>query len=316
MVKSLLFGLTIGSVSTLLAMQYHLVRTDERLVIVSRVHQPPLRSAYVDIRNWNPAMWEHFPELQEAVIKAGRQDLMVERAHPPRTDQWTAPAGDDALPFHDVSKTGPTPIFTASESRSQLEPKSTVNSAKMFGGDLLAPHIALGPPQPSPAPSNPVISSPYLETNSIFPRQTDSVLHGMGRPDGMDRTVPNPVDIQQPGGSSVMAERATQVLTDHASTSQKRSWMQSLLRSIVPGAESTSAQETATQLAPAISRPSASVPGTLKQSFPFSPAPLPSAAQSGSAQQFQPEAKAIREAAESSFPFSPRRLPLSGARDL
>jgi len=315
MVKSLLVGLTIGGVSTLLAMQYHLIRTDERLVIVSRAHQPPLRSAYVDIRDWNPAMWEHFPELQEAVVKAGRQDLMVERAHPPRTGRLTVPV-DDALPFHDVSKTGPTPIFTASEARNQQpDPRTTPNSAKMIGSDVLAPHIALGPPQPSPVPSSPVVSSPYSETNSIFPQQADSILHRMEK-QGLERTVPNPVEFQQPFSSSVMGERAAPTLTDQAPTDQKRSWVQSLLRTIVPGTESVSTQNSTPPLSPPLSRPSESVPGTLNQSFPFSPAPSPSMAQPAAPQQFLPEVKAIREAAESSFPFSPRRLPLSGAQDL
>lgn len=77
MLKAFLFGLTIGGVGAWLSMQYHLVRTDEGLVIVPRIYQPPVRSAYVDIRHWSPTMWEHYPELSEAIIKSGRNNLLV-----------------------------------------------------------------------------------------------------------------------------------------------------------------------------------------------------------------------------------------------
>jgi len=78
MVKSFLTGLAIGSVGALVAMQYHVVRTDERIMMVARVPQPPLRSIYVDVRRWSPTMWQHYPELAEAVTQAGHENLLAQ----------------------------------------------------------------------------------------------------------------------------------------------------------------------------------------------------------------------------------------------
>lgn len=80
MFRSFLAGITVGSVTALLALQYHLVRTDDGLVVIPRVHQPPVRSAYVDTRSWTLDMWKNYPEVTEAVILSGRSNLIVDRA--------------------------------------------------------------------------------------------------------------------------------------------------------------------------------------------------------------------------------------------
>ncbi|HWL10499.1 MAG TPA: hypothetical protein VNQ76_18990 [Planctomicrobium sp.] len=77
MIKIFLFGLLAGAFGTVMAMQYHVVRTHERFMVVARIHQPPVRTAYVDVREWTPAMWEHYPDLSEAMVKAGRSDLLT-----------------------------------------------------------------------------------------------------------------------------------------------------------------------------------------------------------------------------------------------
>ncbi|WP_437192106.1 hypothetical protein [Planctomicrobium sp. SH527] len=92
MIKSFVLGLLIGGTSGLMAMHYHLVRTPERLLLVSRVHQPPLRSIYVDARSWNPARWQHYPELSEAMVKAGHQELLT-RDIPRESQTPVLPAG-------------------------------------------------------------------------------------------------------------------------------------------------------------------------------------------------------------------------------
>ncbi len=71
-------GLVLGGAMGLFATNYHVVQTNNGMVVLPRSSQPPLRSAYVDVRKWNLAMWEQYSEVASALVKSGRTDLMVD----------------------------------------------------------------------------------------------------------------------------------------------------------------------------------------------------------------------------------------------
>ena len=76
-IRAFLFGLTAGTGLGYFAMNYHVVYAPEGLVVVSRIQQPPVRSAYVDVRNWSSAMWERYPDVTAALVKAGKGDVIA-----------------------------------------------------------------------------------------------------------------------------------------------------------------------------------------------------------------------------------------------
>ena len=70
-------GIILGGAASLFAMRYHVVQSNEGLIVLPRSNQPPVRSVYVDVRKWNVAMWKQYPEVAEAMVKSGRGDLMI-----------------------------------------------------------------------------------------------------------------------------------------------------------------------------------------------------------------------------------------------
>ncbi len=75
-IKTFLAGLTIGGVTSLLAMQFHVINTNDGLIVLPRVNRPPVRSTYVDVRKWSLSMWRQHPEVAQAAVKYGRPDLL------------------------------------------------------------------------------------------------------------------------------------------------------------------------------------------------------------------------------------------------
>lgn len=78
--KTFLTGLFIGSTTSLVAMQIHVVNTDDGLTVLPRAHRPPVSTTYVDVREWSLAMWRQHPEVAEAAVKSGRVDLLGDGA--------------------------------------------------------------------------------------------------------------------------------------------------------------------------------------------------------------------------------------------
>jgi len=76
-IRPFLFGLTAGAGLGYFAMNYHVVYGPEGPVVVSRIQQPPVRSAYVDVRNWSSAMWQRYPDVTAALVKAGKGDMIA-----------------------------------------------------------------------------------------------------------------------------------------------------------------------------------------------------------------------------------------------
>ncbi|WP_437188157.1 hypothetical protein SH668x_001587 [Planctomicrobium sp. SH668] len=199
MFKPLIFGLTVGSVGTLLATHYHLVRTDERFIVVSRSQQVPLRSTYADVRSWTQEAWEKVPELKEAVIKAGREDLLVQKK----------PSG--------VNTNGGSAELFQSVSQTTLKPLTeTIDAVKNSEGHPFGPlqfgKITLGESTPAPE------AVPFE-----FPPATNSA---------QIRTVPDPDEstLKQVLPDSAHAEAAT-------TEQPQRGWVQNLLKSVLPQAD-------------------------------------------------------------------------------
>jgi hypothetical protein len=67
----------LGAGVTFVATRYHVVRYQEGVMLVSRSQQPPLRSSYVDIRDWGAAMWKQYPEVATALANGGHSQLIA-----------------------------------------------------------------------------------------------------------------------------------------------------------------------------------------------------------------------------------------------
>ncbi len=75
-IRPFLCGLLAGACGGLFVTNFHVVNTPEGVVVVPRTQQPPLRSSYVDIRNWSEAMWANHPEVTAALVADGRSSLI------------------------------------------------------------------------------------------------------------------------------------------------------------------------------------------------------------------------------------------------
>ncbi len=76
--KPFLFGLLLGAGLSFVALRYHVVRTADGFLLIPRIDQPPVRSAYADIREWGTAMWKQYPELAAALTKDGQGKLVAD----------------------------------------------------------------------------------------------------------------------------------------------------------------------------------------------------------------------------------------------
>ena len=75
--KTFIGGLLFGGVSMYLAMQFHVINTNDGLIVLPRAHRPPMRSVYVDVRKWSMSMWKQHPEVAESAVRYGRPDLLA-----------------------------------------------------------------------------------------------------------------------------------------------------------------------------------------------------------------------------------------------
>ncbi|TWT55604.1 hypothetical protein KOR42_27310 [Thalassoglobus neptunius] len=79
-IKTFFTGLLTGSVGSLLAMQFHVMNTNEGVIVVPRAHQPALFTTYVDVRKWDQNKWNQHPEVVEAAVRSGRTELLATEA--------------------------------------------------------------------------------------------------------------------------------------------------------------------------------------------------------------------------------------------
>ena len=76
--KPFIIGLMFGAGLSFVALRYHVVRYSEGFMLVPRTDQPPVRSAYADIREWGTAMWKQYPEVAAALVKDGQSKLVAD----------------------------------------------------------------------------------------------------------------------------------------------------------------------------------------------------------------------------------------------
>jgi len=94
--KPFLFGLILGAGLSFVALRYHVVRYSEGFMLVPRTDQPPVRSAYADVREWGTAMWKQYPELAAALVADGQAKLVADSL---TDDLLGRAASDNAEPF-------------------------------------------------------------------------------------------------------------------------------------------------------------------------------------------------------------------------
>lgn len=68
-------GLILGAAATLVAMNYHIVRTADNVAFVPKRYAG-LQDSYVDVRNWGIADWTEHPDFVWTLYKNDRQDLI------------------------------------------------------------------------------------------------------------------------------------------------------------------------------------------------------------------------------------------------
>jgi len=101
------------------------VNTAQGIVVVPRTQQPPLRSAYVDIRNWSEAMWANHPEVTAALVKDGRSSLigenlkdnLLEKVLPKQTSSDSVPSTRGT-----ASRSGTLPVSQANSIATSSDP--------------------------------------------------------------------------------------------------------------------------------------------------------------------------------------------------
>lgn len=76
---ALILGVAIGGGGVFAAFQYHVVRTQEKWLVV-RKQRADWRDAYVDVRGWTYREWGAHRELSSDLIAAGRGDLVTRSA--------------------------------------------------------------------------------------------------------------------------------------------------------------------------------------------------------------------------------------------
>lgn len=82
----LLTGVLLGSAGMWCVATYHLVQTADGTLCIPRV-QAGLSHIYVDVRTWTAAEWREHPQLAQALMRAGRQDVLP-AAPLPRSGPW------------------------------------------------------------------------------------------------------------------------------------------------------------------------------------------------------------------------------------
>lgn len=75
--KPFLFGTLAGSAVIFVALQYHVINTNEGFRVVPRTPQHSIGLAYVDMRNWNSSNFADRPEVTRALVANGLSDLVV-----------------------------------------------------------------------------------------------------------------------------------------------------------------------------------------------------------------------------------------------
>jgi hypothetical protein len=105
--KPFIIGLMLGAGLSFVALRYHVVRYSEGVMLVPRTDQPPIRSAYADVREWGAAMWKQYPEVAAALVADGQTKLVADAVTEDLIGQIEV---DDAQPLDLLPEEKPAPL--------------------------------------------------------------------------------------------------------------------------------------------------------------------------------------------------------------
>lgn len=74
-----MIGMVVGGGVVFTAFQYHVVRTDQRFLVVPK-QQSDWREAYVDVRGWSIQEWGEHARLSQNLVAAGHGDIVARSA--------------------------------------------------------------------------------------------------------------------------------------------------------------------------------------------------------------------------------------------
>jgi hypothetical protein len=189
--KPFIIGLMLGAGLSFVALRYHVVRYNEGFMLVPRTDQPPIRSAYADVREWGTAMWKQYPEVAAALVADGQSKLVADAM----TDDLLGRAGEsdaEPLDFLPEEKTTTPPTRPASTTRknppSPIRLSPAGNERRVAPDrparlsqptDAIAPRVSANPAQPTSTGDSAVrvrsaldsLFAPYDESTSKLPPQ-------------------------------------------------------------------------------------------------------------------------------------------------
>ena len=255
MLKSFLAGLTIGGVGALLSMQYHLVRSHDGVAVIPRLHQPPIRSVYADVRGWSPKMWETYPELTEAIVKSGRRELLMQDAMTHKVPDQPV-YGDPEETVGEKTQRAMQALMPVQLTR-QISPLDSMEAMES-PNVMPPPRSSLGTGSLKPQPAPPQQNNMFGPSVWNLSRPSDSVtLSDLGRQDIFSTAPPQAGTIQpsRPLIPQQLQSAAQQHIVHQAhnppeqrpvpqssakpGSSQERDWVATFLESLIPKGEST-----------------------------------------------------------------------------
>ncbi len=144
--KTVLTGVLLGAGGMYVALQYHLIRAEEGLLMVRRTPEQGLLDSYADIRQWSTGAWTSRSQVAAALTETGRSDLIVDQSlqqgeRELRESLGSAIQGSDERPggwepsisSRSASGTGGSSIRTGSQSQTQDSDRKPSPWASLFG---------------------------------------------------------------------------------------------------------------------------------------------------------------------------------------
>lgn len=247
--KLFLCGLVIGLIGGVFALQNHVVRTSDGVVVVARTTRPPLRSTYVDVRDWSATMWTQYPEVAAAVVQAGRSDLITQNA---LGNFLNGPGDNRGTPATSTSTSSlfEAPIRLLQQSTTETQPSNIpVPQAEQYS----PPPVAIPQTTPVAAPSRTLDLLPTLGESAPFPSQYQ-------HPSQMELVLPRDSSVNPTQHSTMtvvtpltetaprsVAPASPPAIQDRAAGADPE-WVRGLLKSLIPepGAATPSTQNTST----------------------------------------------------------------------
>jgi hypothetical protein len=200
--KPFIIGLMLGAGLSFVALRYHVVRYSEGFMLVPRTDQPPIRSAYADVREWGTAMWKQYPEVAAALVADGQTKLVADSVTDDLVGRLDA---TDAEPLDLLPEEQPAaPTRPASTARKN--PPSPIRLSPAGSERRIAPERPARVSQPVDATSPRVSTTaekPVIRDDSARVRST---LESLFAP--YDSTTTRPA-VPQPSASSTADNRSS-----------------------------------------------------------------------------------------------------------